>query len=527
MDKIKTGRFLKELRNANNLTMKGLIAKLEEENLGVTVKTISDWEAGKTVPELEKLAFLSKLYGVSIEEILGGEKKLTEDYYLAKYKPLAKGFDDLLDTDSDKWQEGKTKCAIDMKKNFKSLLFKAFSSELSLNEDGELAFIFKHGCKLSDYCTEVLGDGSADVVKCLFKAIYWLKNNPDVKTKEEFYWEFSKFYVTVSGGGLGRLSFAAVSDESIFYNKRLRKMIDIAEPWEKDELVAGFQNCYPRFYKPDQNAHLLEDYEKKTGKEYDPERIYKDSLKYLLEHGCMLNSYFFNFHEVHKIECTIIDRLEYLHNLCVRPLEVYYSDEERTGFYKRFFVENTPYNRFLECYYSFLYTLPSICCGREAMDLLTPQICFSLIQDDPDNEKFFNWICENVTPTDKREEKYKKADLHFVLMQWGEEKKKYFAKEKEIAEGIMEIKKLEHILKEGKTTYIKEKMVEVGPKTIHDVAEWVRFWRTNLSLEDFYMYRDEERSKQLLSEIDSLTVREIQAKYFPMETIEKEGIEHE
>lgn len=42
------------------------------ERLGVTRQTVSKWELGETTPEMEKLARMSELFGVSIDELVKG-----------------------------------------------------------------------------------------------------------------------------------------------------------------------------------------------------------------------------------------------------------------------------------------------------------------------------------------------------------------------------------------------------------------------------------------------------------------------
>lgn len=44
------------------------------ERLGVTRQTISKWELGMTTPEMEKLAAMSELFGISLDELVKGEK---------------------------------------------------------------------------------------------------------------------------------------------------------------------------------------------------------------------------------------------------------------------------------------------------------------------------------------------------------------------------------------------------------------------------------------------------------------------
>lgn len=43
------------------------------EKLGVTYRSISRWETGKTMPDLSLLKPLSELLGVTINELLSGE----------------------------------------------------------------------------------------------------------------------------------------------------------------------------------------------------------------------------------------------------------------------------------------------------------------------------------------------------------------------------------------------------------------------------------------------------------------------
>lgn len=75
MDTIKIGNFLAELRKEQELTQEAL-----GEKLGVTNKTVSRWENGNYLPPVEMLQELSKLYAVSINEILCGERLEKEDY---------------------------------------------------------------------------------------------------------------------------------------------------------------------------------------------------------------------------------------------------------------------------------------------------------------------------------------------------------------------------------------------------------------------------------------------------------------
>ena len=75
MDQMKTGKFIAALRKEKNMTQEKL-----GEKLGVTNKTVSRWENGNYMPDIEMLLLLSKEFDVSINEIISGERLLTEDF---------------------------------------------------------------------------------------------------------------------------------------------------------------------------------------------------------------------------------------------------------------------------------------------------------------------------------------------------------------------------------------------------------------------------------------------------------------
>ena len=75
MDQIKTGKFIATLRKEKELTQEHL-----GEKLGVTNKTISRWENGNYMPDIEMLSLLSKEFDVSINELISGERLLLDDF---------------------------------------------------------------------------------------------------------------------------------------------------------------------------------------------------------------------------------------------------------------------------------------------------------------------------------------------------------------------------------------------------------------------------------------------------------------
>ena len=68
MDQQKTGAFIAQLRKQAGLTQMQL-----GEKLGVTNKTVSRWECGNYMPDLDTCLLLSELFGVTVNELLVGQ----------------------------------------------------------------------------------------------------------------------------------------------------------------------------------------------------------------------------------------------------------------------------------------------------------------------------------------------------------------------------------------------------------------------------------------------------------------------
>lgn len=70
MDLVKIGAFLKELRKEKNITQEELADKM-----GVSRRTVSRWETGSNMPDMDILIDISDFYEVDLREILDGERK--------------------------------------------------------------------------------------------------------------------------------------------------------------------------------------------------------------------------------------------------------------------------------------------------------------------------------------------------------------------------------------------------------------------------------------------------------------------
>lgn len=70
MDQIKIGRLISALRKEKQLTQEQL-----GEKIGVSQKSISRWETGKNMPDISLLRPLSDELGITVSELIEGEKQ--------------------------------------------------------------------------------------------------------------------------------------------------------------------------------------------------------------------------------------------------------------------------------------------------------------------------------------------------------------------------------------------------------------------------------------------------------------------
>lgn len=70
MNQQKTGAFLRELRKE-----KGLTQEQFAEIVLVSGRTVSRWENGRNLPDIDVLIEISDFYGVDLRELLDGERK--------------------------------------------------------------------------------------------------------------------------------------------------------------------------------------------------------------------------------------------------------------------------------------------------------------------------------------------------------------------------------------------------------------------------------------------------------------------
>lgn len=104
MDVKRIGEFLAQLRKEQGITQEQL-----GEKLGVTNKTVSRWENGNYLPPVEMLQLLSDMYGLTINEILSGQRLNEEDYKCKAEENIKSALDNSAFTLKDKIEYYKKK----------------------------------------------------------------------------------------------------------------------------------------------------------------------------------------------------------------------------------------------------------------------------------------------------------------------------------------------------------------------------------------------------------------------------------
>ncbi len=73
MDPVKFGKNLSNLRRREGLTQEAL-----GEKIGVTNKTVSRWENGNNLPDIEMLQVLSDTFHVSVDQLISGSEQASQ-----------------------------------------------------------------------------------------------------------------------------------------------------------------------------------------------------------------------------------------------------------------------------------------------------------------------------------------------------------------------------------------------------------------------------------------------------------------
>ena len=496
MNKIKMGKYLRKLRLDKKLSQSELCEEFAKKFLEVSINAVSSWENGKTIPDIDKLNFLAEFYGVAIDDILDGEHYEITDFNEIYHMHQNEWFS-IAEFESKRpkrdfykeiTEEGTT-----IRTKFKKHIFDYINGSISRYDASELLFFLKNNYVLADQLD-------------IFSYLSFLRS---LKTKkmsnEEKWWEAQRYIIPIM---LMQLTFSNIADELYKLDVNQERM-NYSEPWEKDVLLAMIQSVDPVYYDPTEHSSKnLDDYEKKNGKPFNKERIIKDTIKYLVSNGAVLNENFFGYYKEVKTEYRAIDVYEEKYNKFKKPLVVYISDNEKNK--KKYYVENTLRNRLLiNCEHHIVEPLQNLGFTiDEIVDLIANN------EDLPEKIYVKAAIKKNLDVNRDMDhikgDLFLNADIIALKMFWKS------TREKVIPEINLDndLANLEKELKKGNNIIIETSYEWVGGDSWQDRSKYVNQVRPSLSFKEFNKGRHLDRTKEMMNEIDNLSIKEIREKYF-------------
>lgn len=515
INKQRIGEYLKNLRKSKGYTQEELsIVFLKDYGTSISINAIAEWEGGRSLPSPDNLDILSDIYDKSIDEILDGEDIIDIDYkkiYFIYKSNWGSEYSDDKSIDLYQMRNEQIKLIVE---RFKELVLTRIDRELTISEEKEFKFLFDNFYSLTDYAYEYSDLEVNDEYFILKDAISEILVEIRNMSKEEKYWEIQKLFTEDK-----ELWFSFWSDTYDLNGvKILQERFKNIELWQKDMLLAMFQNIEPWDRQPDKyGSNMLKEYERVHG-EYNHEKIVKSGIREYIKRGACLNRLFFCVKRKKVEEKRIIDRLEYLYNKCLKPIEIGIYKDGENEYYK---IENNAKNRFLsEYYYKFKYTFNRTVHEEKNFDDVEEMYSF-LKNNDEVTEDIYLKIAKNYGIDTNQDKKYWILDVkrqsfiddHF---------KEYKDSEKEIEDGKKEIKKLEKMLLNGEKNYNVYSYDVFGGDKEADIRKYVDFLRINLDYSEYLKGRDKKATDNLLKDLDKLSLREIRDKYFKMEVIEDE-----
>lgn len=344
MDKKKIGTFLKCLRKEKGLTQTEFANAFSKECFGdiglVSDAAVSKWERGESIPIIEELQGLSHFYGVTIDEILDGEKRDVVDFNKKYFISNPNwGIDAPKEVNLYEIRE-KQEMAIEIR--FKSLLRKMISEELTLSENAEFDYLLKNFFTI--FTDDEFDDISTSIRNVKFQIIKMVSQMQNSSLDEKF-WEAYKFFECNFMQTLKMDVCDALEDAEAI----LRERINNLEIFEKDMLLATIQveNVTHRYGEQDQRmAQFRQDlsslYEKIYNRPYDKKQLTKSAIKLLVECGARLNPLLFGYSRDKIVKVDILERLIELYNKFKKPFIIPVFEDRVYDFYE---VENTSANR--------------------------------------------------------------------------------------------------------------------------------------------------------------------------------------
>lgn len=516
IDRIKVGNYLKKLRLekkdvvGKSFSLNQIADEFVNYGINVTINAIKEWEKGKSLPSLDKLEILSKIYNRSINEILEGED-INKINFNDKYFIVNKDWMNKYDK-NDLYLKRNEQIFL-IVSNFKYLIKRIIKKSLTSNEENELEFLFNNFYSCSSYIEKYTvfrtNNSYLKFKDALNKLLFAIKDY----NEEYKYWEVQKLYHQKK-----QLNFTFWNDlydakKVMILNKRLKEL----ENWQKDELLAMFQNIDPYVTSDGKNSKFIKNYELENNTMYDIDKIKKDLIKYLIDNGACLNSFFLNYKKIDFKKERIIDRLVNYYNICLKPIEININLNNEN---KTFLIENNKKNRFLKYYY---FPLKDQLFSSFEINYVD-ELYNWFVNTDEINEDTYRIIANRHNIETNREIRLWMSDVKsFIGNIVNESFYAFKAKEKEIEEKLIEMEELESLLKKAHNEIEVKKEVIVGGKSEDEIRDYIEHIKYDLDYKDYLKTRNKKLTKELMDNIDGLTFNEIKEKYLKIEILENKN----
>ena len=163
MNQEKIGKFISELRKEKNMTQEQLA-----EKMGVTAKSISRWENGKTMPDLSMITILAEELNVEVSELLNGRRITKEEL-----EKLRDTINNVIEYSNREKKDKTTKLNNYFRTGLLCILIVILDNQFNL-----LSYIFKDN--IPDFI-----DGALCGLGLLFEFIGFYNNNHDMTFKQK------------------------------------------------------------------------------------------------------------------------------------------------------------------------------------------------------------------------------------------------------------------------------------------------------------------------------------------------------
>ncbi len=490
------GKFLRKLRKQKKMSLEQLSFEFEKEFLTVSPNAISNWENGKTIPEINNLNFLSLFYEVSIDEILDGEKHENIDfetkYFL--HKPLSSFFDSF--NESSKIRIEFAKQAIGIKKRAKDLIFKYINEDSSKTEIDELVFLLKNYYNLNPNLS----------IRTFLQKLADLRNYG--MQKNDLWWIIQRDIRPIDRLNV---SFSDISDEC-FKFKTVDMAVDSLESWEKDMLLALIQRKDPIFLDPTKyNSKAIIRYREDHQKDFNPEQIIKETIRYLIEKGACINTAYFGYYKTIEEEVRPIEEFEDMFNNFKKPISLVVEEKGERKYYK---AEHNYRNHVLINYrYSIVKPLVELGYSYD-------EIIQLLIKNKEIPDEVYLRASKKKGIDINRDFALIKADVQwdymFMQNQWEKCREEQLAYPNKNDSLPVELDVLRDDVLSNNASMKRMNLCWVGGQELNEAEEYILSKNQELSFSDYKVCRDYNKTKELLNSLDKLGLEEIKEQYFEL-----------